>query len=51
MNLGIASFSIYALFKALRTANWHFENVYSNSEAALETLDQHYALLTPEFST
>jgi hypothetical protein len=32
------------------TYDWNFENVYNKPEAALEKLDQYYALLTPEFS-
>ena len=33
------------------TYDWNFETVYNKAEAALEKLDQYYALLTPEFST
>lgn len=32
------------------TYDWNFETVYNKAEAALEKLDQYYALLTPDFS-
>lgn len=32
------------------TYDWHFDAVYDKPEAAMEKLDQYYALLTPEFS-
>ena len=33
------------------TYDWLFETVFTKPEAALEKLEQYYALLTPEFST
>jgi len=33
------------------TYDWNFDSIYNKPEAALEKLDQYYALLTPEFST
>ncbi len=32
------------------TYDWHFDNVYTNPQNALEKLQQYYAVLTPDFS-